>query len=56
MAALRPMPNLLLMRVFAASFFSHRDVLGCLERDPLYAKSGLLYRLYNTPRASAVQG
>ncbi len=33
-----------------------RDVLGCLERDPLYAKGGLLYRLYNTPRASAAQG
>lgn len=33
-----------------------RDVLGCLERDPLYAKGGLLYRLYNTPHASAAQG
>ncbi|PRW45535.1 transcription initiation factor TFIID subunit 4b-like isoform X3 [Chlorella sorokiniana] len=39
-----------------ASTIHIKDVLGCLERDPLYAKSGLLYRLYNTPRTSAVQG
>ncbi|KAI7838494.1 hypothetical protein COHA_007756 [Chlorella ohadii] len=39
-----------------ASTIHIKDVLGCLERDPLYAKGGLLYRLYNTPRASAVQG
>ena len=31
---------------------ARRDVLGCLERDPLYAKSGLLYKLYNTPRTA----
>ena len=34
-----------------ASTIHLRDVVAALERDPLYCRSGMLYRLYNAPRA-----
>ncbi|KAI3424988.1 hypothetical protein D9Q98_008369 [Chlorella vulgaris] len=35
-----------------ASTVHLQDVLSTLERDPLYSRSGMLYRLYNTPHTS----
>jgi hypothetical protein len=35
-----------------ASTVHLQDVLSTLERDPLYSRSGMLYRLYNMPHTS----